>query len=312
MFVSSVASVIKMQFICYLCKKYLSTVVTVTRHLRSDHALFPSSNLSLKCCVHSCSLTFRTYSGLRKHLIKHVSIENTDSCSPPAKQIKIGESSIRVEETALVIGTEPDNLLSKEKFSDLVSVAPNDSLNSNNENVFVNDDGDSSATSVETDLTIESRNENTLDNASVSSATKYILKLEATGMPKSLLQTVVDSTTEVITDVVDKVLNFLEEKNIQPDESVTNYLNERKKLFSSFSTNYKRNNFYTGFSDYVKPVELSIGTHFDQVLDKSANIYKTVALPCTYMYIPILKTLAFLLQNDNVLDTVISERDEIE
>lgn len=48
-------------------------------HLRIKHGLREDPLLNLKCCVKSCFLNFKTYSGLRKHLLKHMELSNIET-----------------------------------------------------------------------------------------------------------------------------------------------------------------------------------------------------------------------------------------
>lgn len=59
-----------MNMICFKCKKQFNTLQFLIKHLRLRHALSDGPHLKLQCSIKSCSLTFYTYSGFRKHVQK--------------------------------------------------------------------------------------------------------------------------------------------------------------------------------------------------------------------------------------------------
>ena len=68
-------------FECYLCDFQTSCPKEVTKHSRNYHVLVQDEKLILKCFFKACVLEFHTYSGLNKHLIKHLVNSNIVTAS---------------------------------------------------------------------------------------------------------------------------------------------------------------------------------------------------------------------------------------
>nr|XP_046468096.1 uncharacterized protein LOC124212256 [Neodiprion pinetum] len=277
-----------MDFQCFLCYQSFATIPEMTRHLRIDHALLPGFKLILKCCCPPCSILFQTYSGLRKHLLKHKQESVTaNECGIQSNVVDNPESDLEFQ-----IHNNPSDSSADHSFTNLEDMQ-----------IFLDDSSSSSSSDHKDEIHLPTQN-NPL-------ATNYLLKLDATGIPKSSLQSVIESSKELVNNVIDNVLNFLDSTDLGHSEPFRQYLGDQKKLFNGIDTNYKIGKYYSRLDDFVKPVELSIGTRFDQIFDSSTNTYKTVAIPCTFMYVPILDNLRFILANPSARKIIFHKSKQI-
>lgn len=64
--------------ICFICKAHQKSSALLCQHLRLRHGLYPGKTLRLKCGQPGCSLSFCTYPGFKKHLVRL----HKDTCSP--------------------------------------------------------------------------------------------------------------------------------------------------------------------------------------------------------------------------------------
>jgi hypothetical protein len=64
---------------CYICSESVLSVTAIVKHLRRNHVLFCGLELRLECCFPPCSLIFKTYSGFRKHLVKHLELDEAST-----------------------------------------------------------------------------------------------------------------------------------------------------------------------------------------------------------------------------------------
>lgn len=114
----------------------------------------------------------------------------------------------------------------------------------------------------------------------------YVSKLYALGIPDSTIQVIVNCTSELF--------DTLLETNPQ-----VNVPKQFKNLFQNYRSKHIRD---CHFNDLiVKPVEIPIGTRFDQKWNKTTKQYNQVPVTCSFTYVPILETLKFLLSNKSFL-----------
>lgn len=277
-----------MVFTCYICSKKLSSVVDVTRHLRSDHVLFPHSSLKLKCCYKQCSLAFKTYSGLRRHMIGHP--QNSNSHNSDDLNILV-------------------NCNAEKDFGFLVDINSDADVNSDIESSLPGqlDDTESDCSelaSIPHAGTVDDKMIPTLEPM-----TNFALKLNASSIPKSTIKFILEGTDELVTGILDDVSRYIIDHNITNNPQLQHYLNEKKNAMKVLNSQYKINKLYSDMPDFVHPMEIVIGTRFDQVFDKPNNSYRTVPVPCKFIYMPILETIKLILTNNSVMETLNSERE---
>lgn len=76
------------------------TINLIIKHLRSFHYLCDDPKLRLQCCCGSCPLFFKSYSGLRKHLLKHRYITTSEHFSHT--------NDINKDDSNYIINTSPN------------------------------------------------------------------------------------------------------------------------------------------------------------------------------------------------------------
>lgn len=64
--------------ICFICKAHQKSSALLCQHLKLHHGLYPGKTLRLKCGQLGCSLSFCTYSGFKKRLVRL----HKAACSP--------------------------------------------------------------------------------------------------------------------------------------------------------------------------------------------------------------------------------------
>lgn len=73
---------------CFKCDAQFPDTSELFRHFKIRHGLYDGQNLILKCGQGVCSRMFYSYSGLKRHLVKHApftvhpnrSVEDQDAC----------------------------------------------------------------------------------------------------------------------------------------------------------------------------------------------------------------------------------------
>lgn len=56
------------------------------------------------------------------------------------------------------------------------------------------------------------------------------MKLDATGVPKSSLQSIIESSNELVNNIVDNILNFMNETDLGENVQLRQYLQKKKKF----------------------------------------------------------------------------------
>lgn len=137
-------------FTCFMCQKKHREFSFLFKHLKFQHALYPSTSLRLKCGEQGCQRSFCSYSGFRRHLIsyKHVESQTTILCA--------------AQRQSDVDNDEP-SASSSTSISQTAPVLPQD---------FLKD-----------------------------MCRSVIAQLQASGIPETTVQTIVNSMEEVVNDV---------------------------------------------------------------------------------------------------------------
>ncbi|KAK5647312.1 hypothetical protein RI129_002204 [Pyrocoelia pectoralis] len=110
----------------------------------------------------------------------------------------------------------------------------------------------------------------------------YVSKLYTLGLPDSTIQIIIDSTNDLLQ------FGFNHYKS-------TDFIDTN--LFADLNTKYKREKFFK--SQMVNPIDISLGVRLDQIWNKKKRVYVQTPISCKFVYIPILKTLKFLLNNSS-------------
>ncbi|XP_063918286.1 uncharacterized protein LOC135133729 [Zophobas morio] len=110
----------------------------------------------------------------------------------------------------------------------------------------------------------------------------YVSSLYSLGLP--------DSTIQNILEMNEKLLKIISDTRISSTIAVQN-------AFSDINTKYKRELYFK--KHIVEPIEIPIGIRYDQIWNKEKFVYEQILMSCHFMYVPILKTLQFLLKNDS-------------
>ncbi|KAF2891516.1 hypothetical protein ILUMI_14657 [Ignelater luminosus] len=108
----------------------------------------------------------------------------------------------------------------------------------------------------------------------------YVSKLYSLGLPDLTIQTIIESTEDL--------LNAFQQPNVNQQELIA--------AFSHFNSKHKRECYFK--EHIVEPVEINIGIRYDQVWDKENLVYVQVPISRSFTYVPIIETLKFLLQNN--------------
>lgn len=122
-------------------------------------------------------------------------------------------------------------------------------------------------------------------------SSSFISTLYAHNLPNWTIQKVIDASEDLLKVFVN---NAIDKEQMQT-------------AFLNFNSKHKRRKFFK--QHIVEPVEVSLGTRFDQKWNKERHVYEQVPVTSTFTYIPILDTLKFLLANDSYKQLICHKND---
>ena len=86
---------------CYICRLWFGTPVSLTRHLKLVHDLYPGKQFNLICAQEGCSLQFKSFLGFRKHLHNYHKerdgrdgVSSNRSSSPAEQAVNVREDNL--------------------------------------------------------------------------------------------------------------------------------------------------------------------------------------------------------------------------
>lgn len=185
-------------FTCYICKVTFAQENTLVKHLRLEHCLYEGAALTLGCCFPPCPLTFKTFSGFRRH-IKRCSFRNHNQ-------------QANINKLVLTKSHSGSNINCDENVSD--------------KNNLLLEDASCYANLIKNPLQLNTAvcSKNILEN--------FISNLLSLGIPDTTIQTIIDSVSELfesLSDVDDDSKNVLMTCRSALDEFKSKHL--RKKYF---------------------------------------------------------------------------------
>lgn len=253
-------------FSCYLCQFRLGYSSTVIKHLRIVHGLYDCRKLNVKCSFPLCFSYFKTFNGLRKHLIAHeqdaLSNKNT---------ITTQNCNDHINEHVTII----------DSLSTLKTIEHNDDFCQEYENVNNNDTTDET----------QPIDVPTLCNI-------FFCQIATLNLPQTHFQIVYDSTLEMIENIFENCL-YLCSTDINTTNFLTNARFIIKTEINKYCSAYRRNKIMN--SKVIMPREICIGMRNDTVLHKESESRTEVNIPKTFQYIPLLETLKSLIHNNTDL-----------
>lgn len=255
-------------FSCFKCNNFRTESAScIVKHLRNFQDLSDGPTLNLNCCVSSCRTPFKTFSGLRKHLVsKHaeqtVMPKSTENISDPSMsysfndEIQTPEKLPKPDETHNVLCSESGTVISEDTDSVLSD-----------------------------------------DNISLLFST-FASQLYSLGLTSTANQKILDYSAELITSLLNivKTCASTHEHVTRDNTSIINLINMFQKSLLKFNTVYKVKKQF--MEKVVKPKEIAIGTRIEKVFDSISNRYVDQNVTSSFMYVPVLDTLKSVITDD--------------
>ncbi|KAJ8017637.1 hypothetical protein HOLleu_44812 [Holothuria leucospilota] len=246
---------------CFKCKAQFPDTSELFRHFKIRHGLYDGQNLLLKCGQGVCSRTFYSYSGLKRHLVKHApfavhpnrNVEDQDACG----------------------GDDEDN----NGYDDV-----------NGENV------DLPVSAILSPLQLQNQ------------AAGIICKLSSSKISHNSLNSMANAMDMLFNEVTNSVLTVVEQsfeqiglrKDSDVYKNIESHITSLKNPFSELNTEFKRSKYFTE-QGMVEPCEISLGVRIDNRLNRITRVHEQVPVNDTFIYVPIIKTLEFLMKHPDVV-----------
>lgn len=260
-------------FSCYICKIDMFTTASITKHLRVVHGLYDSSKLNVRCSFPSCFSNFKTFNGLRKHLLSH---EKDQSLS----EIKINFPVNRIVNSNV--------LECPESYNAIVDEMDVDETNESKIICGKNDDKEYEKT----------HNKHESGNEVISLDMVFNIffsQIAMLNIPHVQSQSVYDAVLEMIENIFDHlVIESQTDININKFLKIT--AENIKTEMVKYKSIYKRNKILN--SKVLLPKQIFLGMRTDTKFDKKSNSCKEVNIPKTFQYVPILETLKWIISNN--------------
>lgn len=149
-----------------------------------------------------------------------------------------------------------------------------------------------------------------------SQAAEFVIRMRGTAsISTSAVTSVVNSTSMLFQDVVGSlkanVTALLQENNIDMQSPSVHELMTKFQSFSNpfagLDTPFLQSKYMKENMRMVSPISLALGTRYDQYVDKLTGVMKQKLVTETFQYVPVLKTLEYVL-TDSTLHLIASER----
>lgn len=259
--------------ICFICKAHQKSSALLCQHLRLHHGLYPGKTLRLKCGQPGCSLSFCTYSGFKKHLVRL----HRDTCSPNKHLVRLHRATC-----------SPKTI----------------------DNVDAQSEGDepSSSQAFCTDTPVTSRT--SVDKHHLLNLCgSVVAQLQASGVAESTVQAMVGSMEELVNDIHEQTREAVlsctssEIQATDLEEKVENCFDQLENPFSVLNTAAKRQKFFEEKWEIVEPVEYVLGVRFDLRRDRTTGVYNQIPVTDKFVYVPILGTLKSMFKNSELCES---------
>lgn len=135
-----------------------------------------------------------------------------------------------------------------------------------------------------------------------------IAQVQASGVPESTVQYLVDSMEELVNDVhahaKDAVVNCLSsDASRETLERVESCFDQLENPFSCLNTETKRMKHFEKKWNIVEPVEHVLGVRFDVRRDRITGTYRQVPVNDKFMYVPIRGSLSSMFSNKELCNS---------
>lgn len=244
--------------------------------------LYGKNNLS--CGQPGCALKFFTFTGFTKHL-------------------RIAHSDSNLFDTVDLVKNRNNNNIcnvSKKNNIHIPCESENACSNTLQENcvdaVLVSQTPTTNKVNCTTDLI--------LTNTKFKSvACNFVSQLSALGMTDKAMDSVINTSTELVTVIANSVNAVIQSGQI---DHLQNHLKDVCDVLKSINSSYKRKKFFREEMRIVPVIEINFGIKAVTRFDRNTGASKVVVMPRTFIYVSIIDSLKFLLENETLRGFIVN------
>lgn len=246
---------------CYLCYSEYSTIYELAKHLKTVHDV--RNGVMINCVSVGCGQKFNRLYNLIRHFKRFHDSE-----------------SFAIESCANEI----------ERFSDFdVNSTNNDSLSivlpSHNKDLAHSENG------------VLPFNINKVKDTALNFCSEIISKNNVT---YTSAVSFVELTSNLLSNTTNFLMESIESSGIDLPSSVHDDFKKVKNILAPFKSVYKFRQQFESLETYIKPIEIELGTRFEQRFVQGS--VKQIQVKDTYQYIPICKLLEALFSRHDLVN----------
>lgn len=284
-----------MDLICYICDYKHLEINKIIHHLKTEH-LIKERVTEIKCvAVSSCEKTFHTFSGLKKHVGKCIPNDITDR----QKNDEIAELCIEFD------AMKTENISKTVKLP--ISGDIDFSVQGSNTKILHIDEIEI-AQSMKKPMPIRLQNEVAFKGPE-QLAHEFLYGILQTKMNQSQTNNVFKLTTSLIEEIGKFYCESVDKHSCDATETIESAGRMILSELNQFDSAHKRQLYFEKQETFVKPVELTIGTHWQTRRQKSTNLLLSEHVQSTFGYVSPLQTIKALFSDPEFLEMYLGYND---